>query len=87
MVTLEGIWCSDSSMLRDIVIAYSGMPQRQFFLTQVGNFFFFVFLRGWKFNKTLSLMGCIFLCPTKKCKSVMDICTVSEEVISTYLLI
>ena len=41
VVTPEGVWCLDSLMLHDIVIAYSGMPQRQFFLTQVGNFFFF----------------------------------------------
>ena len=42
VVTPEGVWCSDSLMLHDIVIAYLGTPQRQFFLTQVGNFFFFL---------------------------------------------
>ena len=37
LVTPENVWCSDSSMLHDIVIVYTGTPQKQFFPTQVGN--------------------------------------------------
>ena len=37
IVHMEGFWSTDANMATDIVIAYTGPPQKLFFPTQVGN--------------------------------------------------
>ena len=37
VVHMEGFWSTDVNMATDIVIAYTGLPQKLFFPTQVGN--------------------------------------------------
>ena len=37
VVHMEGFWSTDANMARDIVIAYTGPPQKLFFPTQVGS--------------------------------------------------
>ena len=37
VVHMEGFWSTDVNMATDIVIAYTGPPQKLFFPTQVGN--------------------------------------------------
>ena len=37
VVHMEGFWSIDANMATDIVIAYTGPPQKLFFPTQVGN--------------------------------------------------
>ena len=37
VVHMEGFWSTDANMATDIVIAYTGPPQKLFFPTQVGN--------------------------------------------------
>ena len=37
IVHMEGFWSTDANMATDIVIAYTGPPQKLFFSTQVGN--------------------------------------------------
>ena len=37
IVHMEGFWSTDVNMATDIVIAYTGLPQKLFFPTQVGN--------------------------------------------------
>ena len=37
VVHMEGFWSTDANMATDIVIAYTGLPQKLFFPTQVGN--------------------------------------------------
>ena len=37
VVHMEGSWSTDANMATDIVIAYTGPPQKLFFPTQVGN--------------------------------------------------
>ena len=36
-VHMESFWSTDANMATDIVIAYTGPPQKLFFPTQVGN--------------------------------------------------
>ena len=36
-VHMEGFWSTDANMATDIIIAYTGPPQKLFFPTQVGN--------------------------------------------------
>ena len=37
VVHMEGFWSTDANMATDIVIVYTGLPQKLFFPTQVGN--------------------------------------------------
>ena len=37
IVAPDSVWSSDSSMVPDIVIIYTGVPLKQFYPTQVGN--------------------------------------------------
>ena len=37
VVHMEGFWSTDANMATDIMIAYTGPPQKLFFPTQVGN--------------------------------------------------
>ena len=37
VVHMEGFWSTDVNMATDIIIAYTGPPQKLFFPTQVGN--------------------------------------------------
>ena len=37
IVHTEGFWSTDANMATDILIAYTGPPQKLFFPTQVGN--------------------------------------------------
>ena len=37
VVHMEGLWSTDANMATDIIIAYTGLPQKLFFPTQVGN--------------------------------------------------
>ena len=37
VVHMEGFWSTDANMATDIVIAFTGPPQKLFFPTQVGN--------------------------------------------------
>ena len=37
VVHMEGFWSTDANMATDIIIAYTGLPQKVFFPTQVGN--------------------------------------------------
>ena len=37
IVHMEGFWSTDVNMATDIVIAYTGLPQKLFFPSQVGN--------------------------------------------------
>ena len=37
IVHMEGFWSTDANMATDIIIAYTGPPQKVFFPTQVGN--------------------------------------------------
>ena len=47
IVHMEGFWSTDVNMATDIVIAYTGPPQKLFFPTQVGNSFIFsIFWEG-----------------------------------------
>ena len=52
VVHMEGFWSTDGNMATDIVIAYTGPPQKLFFPTQVGNLFIcsIFFGRGWDYS-------------------------------------